>query len=330
MMPANLPPDYYAAERRYREAGTAQEKIDILREMLAIMPKHKGTEHLQGDLKRRIAKLNSQAQKKQGTTRSSGLDHIPREGAGQVVLVGSPNAGKSSILSGLTNASSEVADYPFSTSKPVQGMMVYEDIKIQLVDLPPISQEYTESWVFNIIRLADLVLLVIDLSSSSPGQQVIEICDLLKTHKIELQREGQSRPQAAVAHKSTLLVGTKADLKGTKDRAESLIKTSDAKFPSTFISMKNSANIAEFQKLIFESLRVIRIYTKTPGKKSDFEKPYILPKGTTVFNAAKAVHKDFTETMRYARIWGSDKYDGQRVERDHVMEDKDIIEIHTR
>ena len=329
-MPANLPPDYYAAERRYREASSIQEKTDILREMLAIMPKHKGTEHLQGDLKRRIAKLNSQAQKKQATTRSSGLDHISREGAGQVVLVGPPNSGKSSILSGLTNAHSEVADYPFSTFKPVQGMMPFEDIQVQLIDLPPVSPEYRESWMYNIIRLADLVLLVIDLLAQTPEGQVLETTGILEEHKVRLQREGERRPQGSVATKTTILVGNKADVVGARKKGEELLLTYGDDFPCLFISIKNQSNVRELRKTIFQGLRVIRVYTKTPGKKSNLTKPYILSLGTTVMDAARTIHKELAESIKYARLWGSDKYDGQRVERDHVLEDGDIIEIHTR
>ena len=329
-MPANLPPDYYTAERRYREAETIQEKIEILREMLAIMPKHKGTEHLQGDLKRKIAKLNVQAQKKQVKSRSSGLDHIPREGAGQVVLVGPPNSGKSSILANLTHAKSRVAEYPYSTFKPVQGMMDYEDIQIQLVDLPPVSSVYTESWLFNVVRLADLVLLVVDLSVEYPEEQVRETCEILEEHKISLRREGESRPQGPVAVKSTLLVGVKADVEGAKERAGVLEKTYCEAFPHIFVYIKNRANVEELRREIFRGVRVIRVYTKIPGKKSDLDKPYVLPSGTTVLEAATTIHKELAETMRYARIWGSHKYEGQRVERDHVMEDGDVIEIHTR
>ena len=307
-----------------------QEKINILREMLAIMPKHKGTEHLQGDLKRRIAKLNSQAQKKQATTRSSGLDHIPREGAGQVVLVGPPNSGKSSLLSGLTNAHSEVADYPFSTFKPVQGMMPFEDIQIQLVDLPPISSEYAESWMYNIIRLADLVLLVIDLSAQRPEEQVLETAGVLEAHKIRLQLEGERRPQGSVAVKSTIFVGNKADVIDARKKGERLLLAYGDDFPCLFVSIKNQSNIQELRKIIFQGLRVIRVYTKTPGKKSDLTKPYVLSFGTTVIDAARTIHKELAETIKFARLWGSDKYDGQRVERDHIMEDGDIIEIHTR
>lgn len=329
-MPANLTPDYYAAEKRLREASSIQDKIDILREMLAIMPKHKGTEHLQGDLKRRIAKLNSQAQKKGGTARRSGLDHIPREGAGQVALVGSPNSGKSSILSSVTNAQSEVADYPFSTYKPVQGMMPFDDIQIQLVDLPPVSEIYSESWLFNIIRLADLVLLIVDLSVDFPEEQVLETNCILETHKVKLIREGDRRPQGAIAMKSTILVGTKADCRGAKERAERLESIYGDDFSQIYISVKNRSNVETFKKVVFQGIRVIRVYTKIPGKKADIGNPYVLPAGCTVIEAARAIHKDMVDTMKFARIWGSEKYDGQRVERDHVMEDGDVIEIHTR
>ena len=329
-MPANLPPDYYAAEKRYRQADTIQEKIGILREMLALMPKHKGTEHLQGDLKRKIAKLNAQVQKKQVTSRSSGADYIPREGAGQAVLVGPPNSGKSSIVAALTHAHVEVAEYPFSTFRPVQGMMPYEDIQVQLVDLPPVSPMYTESWVYNIIRLADLVLLVVDLSASNPDEQVLETRQILEDHKISLQREGERRPQGPVAVKPTLLVGMKVDLSGAPQGAQMMEQTYGGEFPTVFVSVKSWANIDAFRRAVFQGIRMIRVYTKIPGKKSDLSKPYILPSGTTVFEAAKAVHKELAETMTYARIWGSDKYDGQRVERDHVMEDGDVIEIHTK
>jgi ribosome-interacting GTPase 1 len=329
-MPANLPPDYYAAEKRLREAGSIKEKIEILREMLAIMPKHKGTDHLKADLKRKIAKLNQQSQKKQGTARSSGLDHIPREGAGQAVLVGPPNSGKSSILCHLTNAHSDVADYPFSTFKPVQGMMNYEDIQVQLVDLPPVSNTYSESWLYNIIRLADLVLLVIDLSTNHPEEQVLETFEILEEHKIKLQKDGERRPQGPWAVKSTILIGTKADAPNASKVGENLIHVYGDDFPWDFISIRNQTNTDELRRIIFQGIRVIRVYTKTPGKKSDFTKPYILPWGATVSDAAKEIHKELAEKMTFARLWGSDKYDGQRVDRQYVLKDKDIIEVHTR
>jgi ribosome-interacting GTPase 1 len=329
-MPANLPPDYYAAEKRYRQAKTTEEKETILREMLAIMPKHKGTDHLQGDLKRKIAKFQLQARKKTATSRSSGLDYIPREGAGQAVLVGAPNAGKSSILSAMTNARSDVADYPYSTFKPIQGMMVYEDIQVQLVDLPPVSFKYTEPWIFNVVRLTDLVLLVVDLSVEDPAEQVLEIFDLMEEHKIHLRREGEGRPQSSVAVKRTLISGAKTDMDSDGQRAASLLRAFGDELPIVFFSVAKGMNTDELKKSIFKGLHVIRVYTKVPGRKAEMGKPYVLHKGTTVHDAAMTIHKDFAEEMRFARLWGSQKYDGLKVEKDHVLEDGDIVEIHRR
>jgi len=251
------------------------------------MPKHKGTEHLQGDLKRKISKLQGQASKKSAKGRSSGLDHISREGAGQVALVGPPNSGKSSIISTLTHAHSTVAEYPFSTYIPIQGMMEFEDIQVQLVDLPPISKELEESWLFNIIRLVDLVLLVVDMSVENILDSIANIEEII-------------------------------DEKYSK------------RFPCFYCSLKNVNEQDSLRKFIYKGLRVIRVYTKTPGKKTDFEKPYVLPQGTTVFQAAMSIHKDLAENMKYARLWGSDSYDGQRIEREHELKDKDVIEVHTR
>ena len=328
-MPANLPPDYYAAERRFRQASTPEEKINVLREMLAIMPKHKGTEHLQGDLKRKIAKLNVHAQKKQATSRSSGYDHIPREGAGQVAMVGPPNSGKSSILNALTNAQSKVESFPYSTFKPVQGMIPYEDINIQLVDLPPVSERYTESWVFNIVRLADVILLVVDLAGDMPDQRMMETLSILQTHKIELSSEGEAKPQGPTAVKKTLICGTKLDLSSADHGKNSLKEKFGDRFMTLWISILEGVHIESFKTHLYEALDVIRVYTKIPGKKPDMSTPFILRSGSTVLEAANTIHKDLLKSMKYARLWGSEKYQGQRVERDHQLIDKDILEIHS-
>lgn len=327
-MPANLPPDYYAAERRYRETGDVQEKIGILREMLAIMPKHKGTEHLQGDLKRKIAKLQSQSQRKQVRGSGPSLDHIPREGAGQVVLVGMPNSGKSSMLTMLTHAHSDVADYPYSTFKPIPGMMPFEDIQIQLIDIPPVSPRYTESWVFNIVRLADLVLVLVDLSADQFEDHLSEIFSLLEEHKISLCREGESKPQGTIARKSTLLVGTKTDDPLSLKNVKKFQSVHGVDFPVCLFSVHDSTKVDLLKEAIFKGLRIVRIYTKTPGEKIKYDQPYVLPLGATVFQGALEIHKELAERMKYARLWGSDRYNGQRVERDYVIRDRDVIEIH--
>ena len=94
-MPANLTPQYKEAEARYREAATHEEKVVALREMMALLPRHKGTEKLQADIRRRLAKLEEEAEHgARGGARRVDPGHVRREGAGQWVVIGPPNAGK--------------------------------------------------------------------------------------------------------------------------------------------------------------------------------------------------------------------------------------------
>src|SRR5919198_720553 len=211
-MPANLTPQYLDAEKRFRQAKTAAEKISALEDMLALIPKHKGTEKMQADLKRRLSKAREEAQKKGKAAGRGTTYHVPREGAGQVALVGPPNSGKSTLLAMLTNAVPEMADYPFTTRKPLPGMMEFENIKIQLVDLPPIAPAWTEGWVFALIRNADLVLLLVDLSSDDVLAHVEQVKRQLAEHKLRLVGHATTAaPQEGEAAKRALLVGNKAD-----------------------------------------------------------------------------------------------------------------------
>ena len=118
-MPANLPPDYKAAERRFREAKTTEDKIAALQEMMAIIPKHKGTDKLRADLRRRLSKLKAEQAQPSKKGRKGPSYHIPKEEAPQVALIGSPNTGKSAFVTATTNATPEVANYPFTTRVPL-------------------------------------------------------------------------------------------------------------------------------------------------------------------------------------------------------------------
>ena len=126
-MPANLPPQYFEAEKNFRQAKDPMEKIAALEEMLAIMPHHKGTDHLRAELRARIARLTEAAEKKTATKRRSMV--IPKEGAAQIAVVGLPNSGKSQLVSSITNTSPTVAEYPFTTHSATPGMMEFENIK---------------------------------------------------------------------------------------------------------------------------------------------------------------------------------------------------------
>ena len=182
-MPANLPPQYFDVEKKLKTAKSADEKIAIMEELLSIIPKHKGTEKLQALYKTKIAKLRTQAHKKTGATRHVDLYHIEKSEAGQVVLIGPPNSGKSSLVKALTNADPEVADYPFTTHAPSPAMMKYENIQIQLIDTPPITQDYFEYWQAEMIKNADLVLAIIDLSGPDPVLDFLSLKEKLQEAK---------------------------------------------------------------------------------------------------------------------------------------------------
>ena len=166
-MPANLTPEYRRAEKEFRAAKTPHGKLACLEHMLRVMPKHKGTDHMQADLKRRISRLREQNEHKSGKAKRAPVSKVEKEGAGQIVLLGAPNSGKSQLLAALSNAHVNVADYPFSTHLPQPGMMHFEDVQIQLVDTPPVTADYMEMWMPDTVRRADRALLVVDLGNDT-------------------------------------------------------------------------------------------------------------------------------------------------------------------
>lgn len=327
-MPANLTPEYLEAEKAYREARTPEEKLRCLEYMLAVIPKHKGTEKLQADLKRKIARLSQEEGKKAASRRSS-MFNVPREGAGQVVLVGAPNAGKSSLLHVLTNARPEIAEYPYTTQRPQPGMMPFENIKIQLVDLPPIGREYTESWLPGVVRNADLALLVMNLASDDVLEETEFVVQRLLAGKVELVKEVTLRLKPdGTAQVKTCLLATHADHPDAAAVLELVNEAFGGRFPLWTSSIADPAGLAELPSKIFTALDIVRVYTKTPGKPPDKSDPVILPRGKTVLDFAEQIHKDFVQNLKYARVWGTNKYDGQKVPRDYVLVDQDVVELH--
>jgi uncharacterized protein len=329
-MPANLTPQYLDADKRFRQAKNAAEKISALEDMLALIPKHKGTEKMQADLKRRLSKAREEAQKKGKAGARGNTYHVPREGAGQVVLVGPPNSGKSTLLAGLTNAIPEVGDYPFTTRKPLPGMMDFENVKIQLVDLPPIAPEWTEGWVYALIRNADLVLVLVDLASEDVFEQVEQIRSHLAAHKIRLMRQASDEsPDGGEITKRALLVGNKEEIEEAKERGAFLDELYAADFPVLTISAAAGSNLETVRRALYDGLGVLRVYTKSPGKKPEHDAPFVLKQGSTILDVAESVHKDIASSLKFARVWGEDTFDGQRVTRDYVVQDGDVIELHS-
>jgi ribosome-interacting GTPase 1 len=323
-MPANLTPDYLAAEVKFKRARTPEDKLEALEEMLRTIPKHKGTEKMRADIKTRISKARGVMDKQKGSGRRGPTFHFPREGCAQCALVGAPNSGKSSILAKFTNAIAAVGDYPYTTSKPMPGMLRYENISFQLIDLPPISSEYMENWIPSLIRVADLVLLVTGLDDIS-GLDII--ISRLKESKIELvPRRDQAMYSGSIVHLPVLLLANKSDHADAAIHLE-LLQESYGEFPLISLSTFNQYDMLKLGRTIFEHLDLIRIYTKAPGKDPLMDRPVVLPRGSILLDAAREVHKDFVHELKYARIWGSGKFDGQRVQRDYVLSEGDVIEF---
>ncbi len=325
-MPANLPPQYYEAERRFREAKTPEEKIELLEEMMAIMPKHKGTDHLHADLRRKIAKFSEMSGKKTGGTRASMT--ISKEGAAQLAVIGLPNSGKSQLVAKVTKATPTVADYPFTTTAPTPGMMEFENIQIQLIDTPPLVVSTSVFWFTPLLKRADVLLILVDLSAD-PLEQMETIISLLTDMKISLDKnKTQSEDERELVYKKTVIVGNKLDLDGDGKNLKDLKDMYGDRFPVMGISAKDGAGIEEMKQTVYQVLDIIRVYTKRPGGRADMTEPVVLPRGSTLEDAALSIHKELLARLKFARVWGSGKHDGVMVSRDHVLQEGDIIELH--
>jgi len=331
-MPANLTPQYKEAEERYRAARTPAEKLVALEEMLSIIPKHKGTEHLQADIKRKIAKLRDGDGKKDAQSKRGLEYNVEKEGAGQVTLVGPPNSGKSSLLSTLSKAHAEIGEYPFTTHKPQPGMMPYEDIRIQIVDLPPISEEFTEAWVVAIARNSDAVLLVLDAADPDVLSQIETTISLLEKFKLRLC--GWEKPceddGTGLTSRKTLMVLNKMDMPDAAYNLEIVREFFGESFPVYPVSSETESGLDVLKTDIFKMLDIVRVYTKMPGKPADKESPFVLANGSTLLDLASMIHKDFAQKLKFAKIWSHQKFEGQMVSRDYVLADGDIIELHVQ
>lgn len=325
-MPANLTPDYFKAEQWYREATTVEEKILALERMLAVMPKHKGTDHLKADIRRKLSALKESEEKRR---KSVGVDifHVPRMGAGQVVLLGLPNSGKSSIVEVLTDAKVHVADFPFATNAPVPGMMKFEGVPIEVVDMPPITADYSAPGQAGTYRNCDLIGIVIDLSSDIEEQ--LKVClEFLETKNLLLNEQtGAKDKRGNFLGKRAVCICTKTDI-AKEGAIERIRQSCGNRFEIVAISVETGEGMGELPAALFRQLHIIRVYAKPPGKKPDMNEPFTMPAGATVQDLARTIHRDLAEKLKTARIWGEGVYGGQNVHLTHVLHDKDIVELH--
>ena len=328
-MPTNLPPEYFEVEKRYKAAESIQEKIATLEEMISTIPKHKGTDKLRADYRRRLSKLKSSAQTRKKTGGYQSAYQIDREGAGQVAVIGPSNVGKSSLVDTLTNATPEVSEAPFTTWKPTPGMMPVNNVQVQLIDTPPLDRDYLEPELFDLIRRADFILLVINLETF-PDRQLHQSIDTLLEHNIvPLHLKEQYQGEQRMTFVPLLVLANKCDDESSCEVFDVFTELLDEYWPLLPISAKSGYNLAQLKQTVFDQLGIIRVYTKVPGKDPDLNEPYVCDKGTTVEELAQKIHHDFYENLKSARVWGSSAFDGQMVQRDYVLQDEDIVELRT-
>jgi ribosome-interacting GTPase 1 len=327
-MPANLSPDYLEAEKRYKEARSSDEKLEALQEMLTLIPKHKGTDKMQADIKHRISKMKDEAQKKKGGVKQKSIYSIDREGAAQVVVIGPPNTGKSSLIASLTNAEPEIAPFPHTTHKPLPGMAVFENVQFQLIDTPPLTAGYVDPLMIDMVRRADMISVMLDITSD-PISQYEDIISVLTGNRIF--PEGYDVPDGSrkpVTFKKTILLINKVDSPDKDEDFRTFIELVEPKIPAVPVSVLNSTNLDKFLKKVFGLSGMMRVYSKNPGKPPDLNEPFVIPIDSTLEEMAGKIHKDFIVKLKFARVWGRSAHEGQMIQRDHVLQDGDIVELH--
>jgi len=291
-MPVNPGIKYQLAEREFQESDTTVTKLKALRNMMATVPRHKSSEGLQKEIKEKIAKYKRLLEKEKKSKKRGSYLSLKKEGVASVIIWGITNSGKSTLLSQLTNAKPEISEYEFTTNKPEVGVLDYKGVKIQLVELPALVQNYFNiergAFYLSIVRNFDLIIYILDQTRDIKYQLDL-LNEELKKNDIE---------------KKVVLYGTKGE----------------ARF---------SLSLDELKEEIWNNLGLIKVYTKSVEKKNPDYPPVALNKGSTVRDLALVIHKDFVKKFKFARVWGkSVKFDGAQVGLDHVLEDEDVVELH--
>jgi len=306
MASTNQSPQYQKAESKFLNAQTDEERINYLEEMIRECPKHKSSEKMLANLKTRHIKLKKKIETEKKTKKSAVRVGIKKEDL-QAVIVGKTKTGKSSLISFFTNAKPGISEYQLTTRNPVVGMMDYNGVSIQMIEVPSIESEYYDRGVVN---SADTILiLVTDLSQIQEIEKIVERAPgkkIILFNKIDLLSENEKRKISAT------------------------LKSKYRKYDFLLFSTKTKEGLGQFKEKLFQSFGKIRVYTKEPGKEKS-HKPIILSPKSTIKTVAEKILKGFSSKIKETRIWGpSSKYPGQVVGLNHEMKDMDVVEFKTR
>jgi len=325
-MPTNLPPEYKKIEERFKAAETVEEQIELLEELISVVPKHKGTDHLRADLRRKLSKLKERGQSQKKSGRAASPYMIDKEGGGQIAVIGPTNVGKSTLVDELTNAEPDVSEHPFTTWQPSPGMMDIDNIQVQLIDTPPIDREFIEPEFYQLLRRADMILLVVDLEGDAIGQlnQAVEM--LIENRVIPLHLKARYE-EIGNKYIPLLVLGNKFDDESADENYNIFCALMEEEWPCLPISALTKRNIDKMKQTIFDTLGIMRVYSKSPNKEPDRSAPFVIEKGSTVEEFSLKLHRDFYENLKSAKVWGSSDFDGQMVSRDYVLHDEDIVEL---
>jgi len=339
-VPTNVSPEYKAAEASFRKARDPRERLDWLREMLRTIPKHKGTDHLQGDIKRRIKELSEELEgPRKGGAHGGPAQVIRPEGAAQLALIGPPNTGKSALHARLTGSAAHVGPYPFTTQHAEPGMMPHEDIHFQLVDLPAVSPHHPVPWLASALQMADACLLVIDLGEPACVEQVQAALAILRDRRVTLGARWPADAAVAATGSEdddpfairlpTLLLANKAErIADVEAEISAFFDLTGLRYPWLAVSAETGAGLGELGPWLFRNLGVVRVYTKTPGKPAEIHHPFTLRRGQTIDDVARLVHADIARALKYARVWAPQGVGGLHVGRDHPLADGEVVELH--
>jgi len=291
-MPVNAGPEYSVAERKFHAAKTKEQKIAALEEMIQKLPKHKGTDHMLAQMRKRLSRLKEEAEAagKSGTRSAFSLR---KEGAAQVCIIGPTQSGKSTLLNSLTNARAKVNDHAFTTKKPNVGMMFYGDVPIQMIDVPSTF----EPKFLSIVRTCDLIIVLFD-STRDVTKQEADIRRILDDKAIGVE---------------AIFVRNKRFVEKSK---------------YINVSARDGFGLDALKEMIWSKLNLIRVYTKSPMGQKQLP-PVAMRPGSNVKELTERVHKDFLKSFKFARVFNDTKFSGQKVGLDYVLRDMDVVEIHT-